>query len=297
VNNLKIYNLGSLNIDYVYSVDHFVCAGETLGSQNMEIFPGGKGLNQSVATAKAGSPVIHGGIIGKDGEFLLEILKNSGADASRVKITDTSSGHAIIQVDKSGQNCILLYGGTNQLIDRKYAEEFLCDAGKDDILILQNEISGLADIFEIAHEKQMQIVFNPSPLDGNISTLPLSFVKWWFCNEIEGEALFGSYNRQEIAENFIKKYPDNNLILTLGKNGSLFKSKNFCFEVPIFEANVVDTTAAGDTFTGYFISCISKGISVKEALETATKASAITVSRMGASSSIPTIEEVENLLI
>lgn len=297
VNNLKIYTLGSLNIDYVYSVDHFVCAGETLAASKMEIFPGGKGLNQSVATAKAGSPVIHGGMIGKDGEFLLEILKNSGVDASRVNIMDTSSGHAIIQVDKSGQNCILLFGGTNQLIDRKYAEEFLCDAKKDDILILQNEISGLQDIFEIAHEKQMQIAFNPSPLADNIKALPLSFVKWWFCNEIEGEALFGSTSPQQIAENFIKKYTDGNLILTLGKNGCMFKNKDLCFTMPICEAKVIDTTAAGDTFTGYFISCISKGISVKEALETATKASAITVSRMGASSSIPTIEEVENLLI
>lgn len=295
MNNLKIYNLGSLNIDYVYSVDHFVSAGETLGSQKMEIFPGGKGLNQSVATAKAGSPVIHGGMIGKDGEFLLEILKNSGADASRVKIIDTSSGHAIIQVDKSGQNCILLFGGTNRLIDREYAEEFLCDAGKDDILILQNEISGLADIFEIAHEKQMQIVFNPSPLADNIKTLSLEFVKWWFCNEIEGEALFGSADPQKIAENFIKKYPDSNLILTLGKKGCLFKNKDLCFTVPIYDAEVVDTTAAGDTFTGYFISCISKDIPAKQALETATKASAITVSRMGASSSIPTIEEVKKL--
>jgi len=295
VNDLKIYNLGSLNIDYVYSVNHFVSAGETLSSDKMKIFPGGKGLNQSVATAKAGTPIIHGGLIGSDGEFLLGILEESGVNIERIRFVDSSTGHAIIQVDRSGQNCILLYGGTNKMINREYAERFLHDAKKDDILILQNEISGLSAIFEIAHEKQMQIAFNPSPFSDNIKTLPISYVKWWFCNEIEGEALFGSSVPQEIAENFISQYPDSNLILTLGKNGCLLKNKDFCFTVPIYDAKVVDTTAAGDTFTGYFISCISKGISVKEALETATKASAITVSRMGASSSIPTMEEVEML--
>lgn len=295
MNNLKIYNLGSLNIDYVYSVEHFVCAGETLASQNMEIFPGGKGLNQSVATAKAGIPVIHGGIIGKDGEFLTEILKNSGADVSRIKITDNTTGHAIIQVDKSGQNCILLFGGTNRLIDKDYAKEFLHDAENGDILILQNEISGLEYIFEIAYNKGVQIVFNPSPLTDSIKKLPLNYVKWWFCNEIEGEELFGSNIPKKIAENFIKKYPESNLILTLGKNGCLFKNKDLCFTVPIYEAKVVDTTAAGDTFTGYFIASVAMGINIREALEIATKASSITVSRMGASSSIPTMEEVKKL--
>ena len=295
MNNLKIYNLGSLNIDYVYSVEHFVKAGETLSSQKMEIFPGGKGLNQSVATAKGGRTIIHGGIIGQDGKFLIDILEKSGADTSRIKITDQTTGHAIIQVDKSGQNCILLFGGTNQLVDKEYIEYFLSDAKTDDILILQNEISGLEEIFEIAHSKGMQIVFNPSPLSVNVKNLPLRYVKWWFCNEIEGEELFGSNIPENIAENFIKKFPESNLILTLGKNGCLFKNKELCFTVPIYEAQVVDTTAAGDTFTGFFISSIAKGVEIKKALDIATKASSITVSRMGASSSIPTMEEVEKL--
>lgn len=295
VNSLKIYNLGSLNIDYVYSVDHFVCAGETLASENMKIFPGGKGLNQSVAIAKGGSKVIHGAKVGKDGEFLLEIMSESGVDISRIKVEDSPSGHAIIQVDKSGQNCILLYGGTNQSIDKEYIEIFLSDAQKNDILVLQNEISSIDIAFEIAHQKQMQIVFNPSPFDERIKNLPLNYVKWWFCNEIESEYLFGSNEPEKNAKNFIKKYPHSNLILTLGKNGCLFKNKDFSFYQPIVPADVVDTTAAGDTFTGFFMSSVANGKSIKEALEIATIASSITVSKKGASSSIPTLEDVRKL--
>lgn len=289
---MKIYSLGSLNIDYVYSVDHFVSAGETLASDQMNIFPGGKGLNQSIALARAGAKVIHGAILGDNGDFLIDTLSGSGVDTERIVKTAGSCGHAIIQVDKNGQNCILLFPGTNHCLDAAYVEHFLSDAEPDDILILQNETNALDVIFEIAHTKKMQIVFNPSPFHSNILKLPLSYVKWWFCNEIEGEALFGNNDPMEIASNFSAQYPDSNLILTLGSEGSLFKNADTLLTQPIYPTKAVDTTAAGDTFTGYFIAAITKGKSVAEALNIASKASSITVSRMGASESIPYIDEV-----
>ena len=289
---MKIYNLGSLNIDYVYSVEHFVCGGETLASSNMQIFPGGKGLNQSIALARAGSSVIHGAISGHDGELLKQTLSDSGVDTTRIKSVESSSGHAIIQVDKSGQNSILLYGGTNSEIDRGYIEQFLSDAEKDDILLLQNEISNLSVAFQIAKERKMQIAFNPSPFDETIHNLPLQQVKWWFCNEIEGEALFGSANPDEITENFILKYPNSNLILTLGDMGCIFKNADKFIRQPIYETQVVDTTAAGDTFTGYFISAIALGKDIDYALKLASKAASIAVSRNGASVSIPYANEI-----
>ena len=289
---MKIYNLGSLNIDYVYSVEHFVGAGETLASQNMQIFAGGKGLNQSVALSRAGSVVVHGAILGRDGEFLKQTLSDNGVDTERVELVDSSSGHAIIQVDKNGQNSILLYGGTNKVIDREYIERFLCDAKENDILVLQNEISNLSVAFEIAKERKMQIAFNPSPFDETIHNLPLKFVKWWFCNETEGEALFGSANPDEIAERFIREYPDSNLILTLGEKGCIFKNADTFIRQSIYETNVIDTTAAGDTFTGYFISAISQGKNIDCALKLASKAASVTVSRRGASPSIPYINEL-----
>lgn len=289
---MKIYNIGSLNIDYVYGVDHFVAAGETLSADNMTIFPGGKGLNQSVALAKAGVKVVHGAVVGDNGEFLIHTLRSAGVDVSRIKKVGGSCGHAIIQVDKKGENCILLFPGTNHCIEKGHIEEVLADAEKGDILLLQNEINGLDMIFEVAHQKQMQIAFNPSPFSENIYSLQLSYVNWWFCNEIEGAALFGSGEPKEIANNFVKQFPHSSLILTLGKDGSVFVNADTYIEQPIYNVHAVDTTAAGDTFTGYFIAALSKGCDIACSLDIASKAAAIAVSRQGASTSIPFIDEV-----
>lgn len=291
-NVMRIYNLGSLNIDYVYDVDHFVSAGETLSSDKMQIFPGGKGLNQSVALARAGAEVIHGAVIGEDGGFLTEILSSAGVDTSRIETIPRRCGHAVIQVDKSGQNCILLYPGTNRCIDRRYIENFLSDAERDDILVVQNEISGLDIAFETAHRKNMRIAFNPSPFHSDIKKLPLSLVSWLFCNETEGEALFGSRDIREITERFITQIPDGDLILTLGKDGSVFKNREKFIAQPIFETKTVDTTAAGDTFLGYFLASVTKGESVERSMEIASKAASVAVSVKGAASSIPFLRDV-----
>ncbi len=291
-NVMRIYNLGSLNIDYVYDVDHFVSAGETLSSDKMQIFPGGKGLNQSVALARAGAEVIHGAVIGEDGGFLTKILSSAGVDTSRIETIPRRCGHAVIQVDKSGQNCILLYPGTNRCIDRRYIENFLSDAERDDILVVQNEISGLDIAFETAHRKNMRIAFNPSPFHSDIKKLPLSLVRWLFCNETEGEALFGSRDIREITERFITQIPDGDLILTLGKDGSVFKNREKFIAQPIFETKTVDTTAAGDTFLGYFLASVTKGESVERSMEIASKAASVAVSVKGASSSIPFLRDV-----
>lgn len=289
---MKIYNLGSLNIDYVYEVDHFVSAEETISARKMSVFPGGKGMNQSVALAKAGATVIHGAILGDGGDFLPHAMAQAGVDTSRVKRMNHPSGHAIIQVDKNGQNCIMIYGGTNRLIDRDYIEEFLADAREGDVLLTQNETSGIADAFRIACEKGMQIAFNPSPFDDSIKALPLECVKWWFLNEIEGAELFGSNDPHKIIAAFEEAYPNACLILTLGENGSIFAGDGQRAEQGIYPATPVDTTAAGDTFTGYFLASIVSGRPVTEAMDIAAKASAITVSRMGASTSIPVMSEV-----
>ena len=289
---MKIYNLGSLNIDFVYSVEHIVNPKETLASSNMQKFAGGKGLNQSVALARAGSSVIHGGIIGTDGQFLKEVLEKENVDVSNIKILEKSTGHAIIQVDNSGQNSILLFSGTNFAIDREYVEQFLCDANEGDILLLQNEISALEDIFEIANNKKLQIAFNPSPYSEKLKALPLHYVKWWFCNEVEAEELFGTDDETEIANSFLSQFPNSNLILTLGEQGSVFVNKCTTIKQAAYKVDAVDTTAAGDTFTGYFLSAISQNKSIEDAMQIAARASSITVSRKGASPSIPHFNEL-----
>lgn len=289
---MRIYNLGSMNIDYVYRVSHFLQPGETLSSESLEIFPGGKGLNQSVALGRAGARVIHGAIMGAGGEFLLQTMGESSVDIFRIQKSEESAGHAIIQVDKSGQNCILLFPGTNRMIDGAYIDHFLADAEPGDILLLQNESNCLAEAIERGYAKEMQIAFNPSPFHENILKLPLELVDWWFCNEIEGTALFEKEVPEEIGENFVKRYPGKHLILTLGGEGSLYARDAVRLYQPIYPAKVVDTTAAGDTFTGYFLAAIAEGKTVKEALEMASKAASVTVSRMGAAASIPRKEEL-----
>ena len=290
---MRIFNIGSLNIDYVYKVDHFVNPGETLASQSMDIFPGGKGLNQSIALARAGAEVVHCGIVGENGRFLIDILSDSGVNTDGIIIDSCPTGHAIIQVDGKAQNSILLFPGANHKISRKTVEGFLSDAAEDDILLIQNETNCLNEIFEIAAQKRMQIAFNPSPFDKSILDLPLQNVKWWFCNEIEGAELFGSGSPEEICALFLNKYPSSNLVLTLGKDGARFCSSSLSFNQPIFESDAVDTTAAGDTFTGYFMSAISAGKDIPYAMEIASKAASIAVSRHGASTSIPYINEIE----
>ena len=289
---MKVYNLGSLNVDYVYTVDHFVAAGETISSSKLEVFPGGKGLNQSVALARAGADVVHGALVGDGAEFLAEQMASSGVDVTKLCRAAGSPGHAIIQVDRNGENCIMLYSGTNGALDADYVESFLAGGKKGDVLLLQNETNCIKEAMVLAHEKGMAIAFNPSPYNEKIAELPLELVDFWFCNEIEGAALTGFTEPDEICKAFLEKYPASSLILTLGEEGSIFCSAGCTVKQKPYKSTPVDTTAAGDTFTGYFLASVAAGKTFADAMDAASRASAITVSRMGASSSIPYLNEI-----
>lgn len=289
---MKIYNLGALNIDYVYQMPHFVLPGETISSLELNTFPGGKGLNQSVALGKAGANVVHGGFANKNDTWLVDMLRDSNVDVSYIGATDIPSGHAIIQVDPSGQNNIILFAGANHCFTPEYVEEVLKDAEPGDIVLLQNEINDLQTIFEIAHRKELQIAFNPSPFVEKLKELPLEYVSWWICNELEGQEFSGKSEPQEILDTMFELYPNSNIVLTLGSEGCLFKNATTQLFQPAQKVKAVDTTAAGDTFTGFFLSMIANGKEPAEALQIATNASAIAVTREGAASSIPFLKEV-----
>ena len=290
---MKVLNFGSLNIDYVYSVDHFVRAGETLASDNLELFCGGKGLNQSIAFARAGAQVFHAGCIGKDGTMLTDTLQNSGVDTSLIKTNgNISTGHAIIQVNKHGENCILLFGGANLTISEDFAREVISKFECGDLLVLQNEINNIDLIIKLANEKGLQTVLNPSPFNEKINALDLSLINWLIVNETEGKEITGKEDSNDILDTLLSRFPNMKVVLTLGADGSVYADKNTRVKQDIFKANVVDTTAAGDTFTGYFFSSIMRGKAPAEALRIASAASAIAVSRKGASPSIPTLNEV-----
>ena len=289
----KILNFGSLNLDYVYNVPHFVTAGETLSSYNMEVICGGKGLNQSIALARAGATVYHAGKIGFNGGILEETLKSNGVDTTYLLKDEKENGHAIIQVDKTGQNCILLFSGSNGKITESEIDSCLENFEKGDCIVLQNEISSVPYIIEKAYEKGLFVVLNPSPITDDISTYPIEKVSLLILNEVEGNALTNESEPDKIIQVLLNKYKDMKVLLSLGTKGSVYADGKERIRKGIFKAKAVDTTAAGDTMLGFFVALLIAGIDAEKALITATKASAIAVSRKGASPSIPTLEEVD----
>lgn len=293
---MKILNFGSLNIDYVYQLPHFVQPGETISAENYNIYAGGKGLNQSIAVARAGNEIYHAGKLGKGGEGLKECLLDNNINTTYLGNSDQNQGHAIIQVNDSGENCIIVFSGSNSDIDKGYVDMVLDQFDENTYLILQNEINNLSYIIEKACSKNMIIILNPSPVDDSIQKLDLSKITWLFINAVEGQALSGASDYNEIIPNLCSKFPGINVLLTLGEKGALCCCNGEITTQEIFKVSVADTTAAGDTFTGYFISGLVNGRPTKEILKTASAASAISVSRNGASTSIPTAKEVEKYL-
>ena len=300
---MKILNFGSLNIDYVYKVDHIVKRGETISSESLNVFSGGKGLNQSVALGKAGAEVFHAGAIGEDGRFLTDILKKAGVNTDCVEVLQTvRTGNAIIQNDKDGDNCIILYGGANQAIEKDYIDSVIEKFGEGDFIILQNEINNMSYIVNKAHAAGMKIVLNPSPMDEKILELPLSYVDYFILNEIEASQILGISDEkdgEELISRLNEKFPDAKIVLTLGSAGSIYSDGKMTVKQPIFKVKTVDTTAAGDTFTGYFFSEVTRGgvkADINLDMKKAAAASAIAVSRQGAAPSIPAPEEVEEFI-
>lgn len=292
----KVLNYGSLNIDYVYQVAHFVRKGETISSTGLHVYTGGKGLNQSVALARAGAEVSHAGQIGEDGRFLLDVLTEAGADVTHVKVSDTvRTGNAIIQNDADGDNCIILFGGSNQAITEEQIDTVLSSFGEGDYLVLQNEINNLPYLVEHAYARGMRIVLNPSPMDAHIGEIDLSRISLFILNEIEAAGMTGADagDADALLAGLRERFPAAEIVLTLGSQGSIYTDGTRTVRQGIYKVETVDTTAAGDTFSGFFLAGIIRGLDVAEALDLAARASAIAVSRPGAAPSIPTLEEVQ----
>lgn len=294
---MKVLCYGSINIDLTYSVEHIVKEGETLSSLSLKKSAGGKGANQCAALAKAGLKTFHAGKIGEDGVFILKKLESFGVDTSNVSITNKQTGHAIIQVDKNAQNSIILFPGENKAIEKVEIDSVLSNFASGDWIVLQNEINELKYIIDKAYDKDINICFNPAPFDRSILDLPLEKVSLLVVNEIEGAALAGiDSSFEEVLKTIKQRYPKCNILLTLGSDGSLYYGNNEVVSQNCFKVKAVDTTAAGDTFIGYFLASITDGFDIKDALEIASAASAITVSRNGAMDSIPYKEEVVKFL-
>ncbi len=289
---MRVLNIGSLNLDYVYSVDHIILPGETEATGSRSIFLGGKGINQSMALAKAGVEVYHGGLIGNGGQPFLDACREYGVHADFIRKVDAPDGHTIIQIDKNAQNSILLFGGTNQMLTEEFVDEILSHFTSEDILLLQNEVNLLPYIVDQAYAKGMQIALNPSPFNERLNAVDMTKISIFLLNEVEGNQLTGLTEPNEILDKLRELYPHAKVVLTLGKDGAMYADETQRVFQPIFKVKAVDTTAAGDTFTGYFLAGLMAGMPMQDVLKMSAKASSIAVTRAGAVPSIPYRDEV-----
>ncbi len=291
---MRILNFGSLNLDFVYSVSHIAMPGETISSDGLNLFRGGKGLNQSIAMARAGLSVYHAGMVGPDGGPLLAACAENGVNTDYIAEVSERSGNAIIQVSADGQNSIILFGGANQENARERVDKTLSHFGEGDILLLQNEVNLLDYMIDAAAERKLQIFLNASPYNERLGRCDLSKVSLFFINEVEGAQLTGESHPENILAVVRERYPRADVALTLGADGAMYLREGMVYRHPAYDVPVADTTAAGDTFTGYFIAALVEGRTADEALSLASRAAAISISRAGAEASIPYRVEVDN---
>ncbi len=285
---MDVINVGSLNLDFVYQVDHFAMPGETQSARQFDLHVGGKGLNQSVALARAGLKVAHVGAIGSDGELLRNTLTEEGVDTTFVRYAEKRSGHAIIQVIKTGQNAIIIQGGANHTLTTIQLEEAL-NHFRPKALVLQNETNIINETLMMAKQRGLTIFYNPAPLLPTTSTFALNTVDVLIVNELEANALCDETDPTlQLQQLRALCHPTTICILTLGANGvwALGEGEPQHFKAfPV--ARVVDTTAAGDTFIGFFMAAFLRHLPLHEAIEQGMRAASICITREGACASIP----------
>jgi ribokinase len=295
--NTAIYNLGSLNIDRVFRVDHIVRPGETIAARSVATFAGGKGANQSVALARAGAHVIHVGCVGADGRHLVERLESEGVDTRFVRTTAGLTGQAIIQVDDRGENSIVLSPGANNQVAPADVDRALANATAGNWLVVQNETSAVEHAIRAAYARGMRIALNPAPLDDRAREYPLELVHLLCVNETESLGLIGqdsttfSSHEQRLAA--LRERTPGHVLLTLGDQGAWLDGPAGAWrQDAVSLGGVVDTTAAGDTFFGYFLAAFAAGVSPALCLERACRAAGLCVTRPGAMDSIPFAREI-----
>ncbi len=298
---MAILNFGSLNYDHVYNVENFVVGKETITASGYNVYLGGKGLNQTIAIARSGGNVWHAGCVQNGDVDMVAFLQENSVNASLILQKNQPSGHAIIQIDSKSQNSIIVYGGANVALSEADVDFVLGHFEKGDFLVLQNEINCLGYAVEKAHQKGMIIALTPAPINENLADVDFSKISYLLLNEVEGAYFadmqdFRGDDFGEIAKKLAEKFPTTHIVMTIGSKGVIYAFGEEMVRVAGRVVKAVDTTAAGDTFAGYFISMISHGMNVENALQTANVAASISVTRSGASPSIPRIQEVQEVL-
>ncbi len=286
---MTLWNLGSINADHVYAVPHIPAPGETLAATALSYGLGGKGANMSVAAARAGAQVAHLGAVGTDGGWMVERLTGYGVDCTHVQRHDGPSGHAIIAVDASAENAITLWPGANREIDLEAVKQALNGAEAGDLLVTQNETNGQVEVAALARGRGLTVVYAAAPFEADAVRAMLPHLDLLVLNEVEARQL------SEALGTPVETLPVPQVVVTLGARGcdwiETASGRRHHVDAPRVAA--IDTTGAGDTFTGYLLAGLSEGLAMPDALALATRAGALKVGRRGAADAIPSREEVE----
>ncbi|MFY0989008.1 ribokinase [Halomonas sp. C05BenzN] len=294
-----IHNYGSINLDHFYRVPHLVTPGETLASHDYRVGLGGKGANQSLAMARAGGSICHWGRLGRQDAWARDTLARAGVDVSHVELVDEPSGHAVIQVDDQGENAIILFPGANFGFHPQEVGSLIAATRPGDWLLMQNECNALAEVMARGAEQGLNIAFNPAPMTPEVASLPLAACRLLFVNRIEAAGLAGvdeTTPAEALLDALAATLPDCEIVLTLGGEGAWYQAAGERLHQPALPVTPVDTTAAGDTFIGYFMAALQAGLAITDCLKRAATAAALGVQRPGAAESIPEQAEVERAL-
>lgn len=301
----KVVIMGSLNLDTIIKISRMPVPGETLLTDYKANSPGGKGANQAVAAARAGSDTSFIGKIGRDqsGDYMLKCLKDEAIDTTAVLYDEkVGTGAAEIFLYPDGQNSILVYGGANQTLSVDEVEANTDKIAAADFLIAQFEVPQAAILagFKIARKNNVKTVLNPAPAQ-NINPEIIKLTDILIPNETESETLTGIKitdmdSMSQTRKAFAKMCVDN-IIVTVGSRGAYYATKETDGFQAANKVQAVDTTAAGDTFIGALTAKLNKHFTnLVEAISFAQKASAITVQRVGAQPSIPTLKEITDYI-
>lgn len=284
---MTIWNLGSINADIVYSVPHIPVPGETLASTKREQFLGGKGANMSVAAARAAAQVRHIGAVGKDGKELVQRLMEYGVDTRNISVIDTETAQAIIMVDTHGENAIVLHPGANHEIPQAVLQSALSEAETGDWLVMQNETNLQRTAAEMGKKLGLKVAYAAAPFSAERVQAVLPYLDFLILNAVEAAQL------EEETGLTPDKLPVTDVIVTLGADGADWYGRSAKEHFDSIKVTPVDTTGAGDTFTGYVLACLDRGLPMGQAIHTATKAGALMVTRHGTADVIPDLLEVQ----
>ncbi len=285
---MTVWNLGSINADLVYRVPHLPGPGETLGAASLSRGLGGKGANMSVAAARAGAHVVHLGAVGADGAWMTARLTEYGVDTRRIDTVGTDSGHAIIAVDDAGENFILLHGGANRALSEDRIDAALSEASAGDIFLTQNETNGQVHAAARARQMGLRSVYAAAPFDAAVAADMLEHADLLVLNEVEAQQLEAATGKPLDAHGLA------DVVVTLGSEGCRWIGPEGTVHVPAVRVTPVDTTGAGDTFTGYLVAGLDRGLPMRQSLDLATRAAALMVTRAGTADVIPDLKEIED---